>query len=87
MGKYAEILDAGVRIAARFHSKCPQTGRMYYHPPPANQDCEGEGEHHHRHDGVGGKVGSVGVAASTNRMVGAAARGLDLKELIFLSSV
>ncbi|GAA0142032.1 hypothetical protein Leryth_002123 [Lithospermum erythrorhizon] len=42
MGKYAELLDAGVRIVARFHSHCPQTGRMYYHPPPV-QD-----EHHHQ---------------------------------------
>lgn len=33
MGKYVEILDAGVRIVARFHSHCPQTARMYYHPP------------------------------------------------------
>ncbi|OVA07466.1 hypothetical protein BVC80_8715g1 [Macleaya cordata] len=33
MGKYIEILDLGVRIVARFHSHCPQTARMYYHPP------------------------------------------------------
>ncbi|KAK9154864.1 hypothetical protein Sjap_002344 [Stephania japonica] len=33
MSKYVEMLDAGVRIVARFHSHCPQTGRMYYHPP------------------------------------------------------
>ncbi|KAI3471680.1 hypothetical protein Pfo_028330 [Paulownia fortunei] len=35
MGKYVELLDAGVRMAARFHSHCPQTARMYYHPPSA----------------------------------------------------
>ncbi|KAI3971655.1 hypothetical protein MKX01_040700 [Papaver californicum] len=33
MGKYIEILDSGVRIAARFHSHCPHTAKMYYHPP------------------------------------------------------
>ncbi|KAI3991456.1 hypothetical protein MKX01_000543 [Papaver californicum] len=33
MGKYIEILDLGVRIVARFHSHCPHTARMYYHPP------------------------------------------------------
>ncbi|TMX00208.1 hypothetical protein EJD97_001195 [Solanum chilense] len=33
MGKYTEIVDVGVRIVARFHSHCPQTARMYYHPP------------------------------------------------------
>nr|AGT17071.1 hypothetical protein SHCRBa_027_I16_F_40 [Saccharum hybrid cultivar R570] len=27
------MLDMGVRIAARFHSHCPQTARMYYKPP------------------------------------------------------
>ncbi|KAI3750272.1 hypothetical protein L2E82_20906 [Cichorium intybus] len=33
MVKYVEILDLGVRVAARFHSHCPQTARLYYHPP------------------------------------------------------
>ncbi|KAI3852991.1 hypothetical protein MKX03_029077 [Papaver bracteatum] len=33
MGKYVEMLDLGVRIAARFHSHCPHAARMYYHPP------------------------------------------------------
>ncbi|KAI3888365.1 hypothetical protein MKW92_006681 [Papaver armeniacum] len=33
MRKYVEMLDFGVRVAARFHSHCPQTARMYYHPP------------------------------------------------------
>ncbi|KAK1265474.1 hypothetical protein QJS04_geneDACA010478 [Acorus gramineus] len=33
MAKYVEMLDLGVRIAARFHSHCPQTARMYYKPP------------------------------------------------------
>lgn len=36
MGKFVELLDTGVRIAARFHSHCPQTGRKYYHPPPTH---------------------------------------------------
>ena len=44
MGQYAELLDAGVRIAARFHSHCPQTARMYYHPPGRNEE-----DHHHHH--------------------------------------
>ncbi|KAG2535451.1 hypothetical protein PVAP13_9NG114700 [Panicum virgatum] len=33
MPRYTEMLDMGVRIAARFHSHCPQTARMYYKPP------------------------------------------------------
>ncbi|CAK7324091.1 unnamed protein product [Dovyalis caffra] len=44
MGKYVEWLDVaymGVRIASRFHSRCPQTGRSYYHPPSDSED------HHH----------------------------------------
>jgi hypothetical protein len=27
----------GVRVAARFHSHCPQTARMYYKPPQTTQ--------------------------------------------------
>ncbi|KAL7582657.1 hypothetical protein Lser_V15G42561 [Lactuca serriola] len=38
MGKYVEILDLGVRMAARFHSHCPQTARLYYHPPSNSVD-------------------------------------------------
>ncbi|KAJ1293726.1 hypothetical protein BS78_01G091100 [Paspalum vaginatum] len=33
MSRYVEMLDMGARIAARFHSHCPQTARMYYKPP------------------------------------------------------
>nr|CAB3498308.1 unnamed protein product [Digitaria exilis] len=33
MSRYVEMLDMGVRVAARFHSHCPQTARMYYKPP------------------------------------------------------
>ncbi|XP_074585525.1 uncharacterized protein LOC141841276 [Curcuma longa] len=35
MAKYMEMLDLGVRVAARFHSHCPQTARLYYKPPPS----------------------------------------------------
>ncbi|KAJ1293725.1 hypothetical protein BS78_01G091000 [Paspalum vaginatum] len=37
MSRYVEMLDMGVRIAARFHSHCPQTARMYYKPPQTHQ--------------------------------------------------
>ncbi|KAL8232686.1 hypothetical protein R6Q57_002464 [Mikania cordata] len=42
MGKYVEMLGLGVRMVARFHSHCPQTARMYYHPPSGsgNGRCE-----------------------------------------------
>ncbi|KAL7604571.1 hypothetical protein Lser_V15G15649 [Lactuca serriola] len=40
MGKYTEILDA-FRIACRVHSHCPQTARMYYHPPADNHSHGG----------------------------------------------
>lgn len=43
MGKYVELLDMGVRIAARFHSHCPQTARLYYHPPAAGPAAAGDG--------------------------------------------
>ncbi|KAJ0038296.1 hypothetical protein Pint_23967 [Pistacia integerrima] len=77
-----EILDAGVRIAARFHSHCPQTAPRYYHPP-ANNDKN---------------RGSASVAVSTTRDVNvtkpgvvgrcattpvAACSGVDTKDLVF----
>ncbi|GLJ13792.1 hypothetical protein SUGI_0220160 [Cryptomeria japonica] len=34
MGKYEGLM----RIAARFHSHCPQTARKYYHPPNPNNN-------------------------------------------------
>lgn len=45
MGRYAELLDLSIRIASRFQSHCPQTARMYYHPPSSR---------HYRHDDATG---------------------------------
>ncbi|KAL4366202.1 hypothetical protein GQ457_05G028430 [Hibiscus cannabinus] len=56
MGKYVELLDAAVRIAARFHSHCPQTGRLYYHPPPPTPNSVGR--RHCDHISTGGSVSS-----------------------------
>ncbi|KAL4205175.1 hypothetical protein AMTRI_Chr01g113250 [Amborella trichopoda] len=42
MGKYVAMLDAGIRIAARFHSHCPQTARNYYKPPTSNSTTNQE---------------------------------------------
>ncbi|GMI77961.1 hypothetical protein HRI_001465400 [Hibiscus trionum] len=53
MGKYTVLLDAWIRVAARFHSHCPQTGRLYYHPPP-NSDG-----HHHLDHGSADASGSL----------------------------
>ncbi|XP_054790759.1 uncharacterized protein LOC129296193 [Prosopis cineraria] len=50
MGKFVEMLDQGVRIVARFHSNCPQTGRKYYHPPGVSADADHQ-QHHHDHAG------------------------------------
>ncbi|CAL4927165.1 unnamed protein product [Urochloa decumbens] len=58
MSRYVEMLDMGVRIAARFHSHCPQTARMYYKPPQsqaatssssssAGDDAKARGFGHH----------------------------------------
>lgn len=84
MGKYVEMLDAGVRIAARFHSHCPQTARMYYHPP-ANSD-----DPHHDGFGVGvgsgGGGGGVKVAPAQMRPCGHKAfGGVDTAEFILYS--
>ncbi|KAK1311888.1 hypothetical protein QJS10_CPA07g00998 [Acorus calamus] len=43
MVKCVELLDMGVRIAARFHSHCPQTARMYYKPPQTSPPSPSDG--------------------------------------------
>ncbi|XVF79651.1 hypothetical protein PTKIN_Ptkin15bG0006000 [Pterospermum kingtungense] len=82
MGKYVEMLDAGVRIVARFHSHCPQTARLYYHPPANSDD-----DHHHYHGGATGVDGNI--TRNVSEYVGfygsKAAVGADLKELIIFS--
>ncbi|MFS7905584.1 hypothetical protein Hanom_Chr01g00049391 [Helianthus anomalus] len=57
MGKYTEILDA-FRIVCRFHSHCPQTARMYYHPPADN--------HSHGRDGKAANGGASGGRAGAD---------------------
>ncbi|KAL3719652.1 hypothetical protein ACJRO7_004605 [Eucalyptus globulus] len=54
MGKYVELLDLGVRMAARFHSHCSQTARLYYHPPFNHDDDD----HHHHHHSLSGGIGN-----------------------------
>ncbi|KAJ4812961.1 hypothetical protein LUZ62_025527 [Rhynchospora pubera] len=58
-----ELLDMGVRIAARFHSHCPQTARMYYKPPStSSQDVSSgvsnEEDRNHQY-GMPSRVGAV----------------------------
>ncbi|CAN4080571.1 unnamed protein product [Withania somnifera] len=50
MGKYVELLDAGIRLVARFNSHCPQTSSMYYHPPPLNKHQYSHDDDHHNHN-------------------------------------
>ncbi|KAF8022337.1 hypothetical protein BT93_G2478 [Corymbia citriodora subsp. variegata] len=89
MGKYAELLDAGVRIAARFHSHCPQTARLYYHPPSNADD-----PHHHHHDGGGdahllvGGGGGGGAKVATAQMLPCGHKafgGVDTTDFILYS--
>ncbi|XVE75615.1 hypothetical protein DITRI_Ditri12bG0107300 [Diplodiscus trichospermus] len=83
MGKYMELLDAGVRIAARFHSHCPQTGRFYYHPP-----CNPEGHQYDPRLGSGSSASHVqDPHQTTMASCGAKAAGLDSADLIFYSVV
>ncbi|KAG5627507.1 hypothetical protein H5410_012725 [Solanum commersonii] len=66
MGKYVELLDAGIRIAARFNSHCPQTSRMYYHPPtPSKLDEQQYSNGHHNYDvSRGGSSAMMGLFLS-----------------------
>lgn len=87
MGKYLEILDAGVRIAARFHSHCPHTARLYYHPP--SEDLH---HHHHLFHSHNDGSGSHALPEDSNRMGGcfggkASAMGFDTTDFIVHSVV
>ncbi|KAJ7949517.1 Pituitary adenylate cyclase-activating polypeptide type I receptor like [Quillaja saponaria] len=55
MGQAVELLDQGISIATKFHSHCSQTGRMRYHPPPANSENNPDYNH-----SLGGAIGSGG---------------------------
>lgn len=84
MSKFVELLDAGVRIAARFHSHCPQTGRMYYHPP-ANSD---DGHHHHHllhHSHGGASIDSNDVSIQMRYCGPQAVAGVEPAEFILYS--
>jgi hypothetical protein len=80
MGKFVEILDLGVRIVASFHSHCPQTARVYYHPHSAAH------EDHRRHhdDHHSGSQDQTCVPTYSSK---AAASWSDTSELIFLTAV
>ncbi|KAH7557208.1 hypothetical protein ACOSP7_026713 [Xanthoceras sorbifolium] len=86
MSKYMELLDAGVRIAARFHSHCPPTARLYYHPPSHLEDD-------HRHPELcahhGGTESHAAVQDPTRTASAScsvkAAKVFDFRELIFAS--
>uniref|UniRef100_A0ACD5UMS9 Uncharacterized protein n=1 Tax=Avena sativa TaxID=4498 RepID=A0ACD5UMS9_AVESA len=66
MGKYVELLDMGVRIAARFHSHCPQTARMYYHPP-ASSAVPNAGDGRGMLSGEGAAAGAVAMMKRQQR--------------------
>lgn len=62
MGKYTEILDA-FRIVCRVHSHCPQTARMYYHPPAESHSHGGDVKASNG-GASGGRGGADGAAES-----------------------
>ncbi|KAM3358372.1 hypothetical protein P3S68_021303 [Capsicum galapagoense] len=70
MAKYLELFDAGIRIVARFNSHCPQTSRMYYHPPTPNkldeqQYTDDRNLHHHNYG-----VSRGGATRGSSTMMG-----------------
>ncbi|KAI3932940.1 hypothetical protein MKW98_029173 [Papaver atlanticum] len=87
MGKYVEMLDLGVRIAARFHSHCPHTARMYYHPPNHHVDLQ----QHHQKEAIAEASSSSIMAGATSNSGGCGVRafggGVDTTEFIILHSV
>ncbi|CAN6322707.1 unnamed protein product [Urochloa humidicola] len=64
MSRYVEMLDMGVRIAARFHSHCPQTARMYYKPPQSQAATSSSSSSSSSSAGDDAKVRSFGLHAA-----------------------
>ncbi|KAI3847265.1 hypothetical protein MKX03_023940 [Papaver bracteatum] len=87
MGKYVEMLDLGVRIAARFHSHCPHTARMYYHPPNHAADLQ----QHHKEAIAEASSSIMAGATGSNNTSGCGMKafsgGVDTTEFIILHSV
>ncbi|OWM67245.1 hypothetical protein CDL15_Pgr000697 [Punica granatum] len=81
MGKYVELLDVGVRLAARFHSHCPQTARLYYHPP-SNSDDSLSQHSDFQHSSGGSKTAMSGSCSPSP-----ASMRIDVSEIIFCSVV
>ncbi|CAK9173614.1 unnamed protein product [Ilex paraguariensis] len=78
MGKYMEMLDAGVRFVTRFHSHCPQTAHMYYHPP-ANHD---DNHHDHPHGGVSRSDAAGDLSDKVGGFGSKPGIGVDTRDLI-----
>ncbi|XAR54377.1 hypothetical protein NMG60_11029474 [Bertholletia excelsa] len=77
MSKYMELLDAGVRIAARFHSHCPQTARLYYHPPANSKD-------HRDQVGASGGTAAAGEVSTGRGLAGPGRFGVSMARRILL---
>ncbi|PIA50247.1 hypothetical protein AQUCO_01300766v1 [Aquilegia coerulea] len=69
MSKYMELLDIGVRIVARSYSHCPQTARMYYHPPSNVQDQRNQLLNQILINGNGGSKAMEGVDSTTKDFI------------------
>ncbi|KAA8517099.1 hypothetical protein F0562_017392 [Nyssa sinensis] len=84
MGKYVEMLDLGVRIAARFHSHCPQTARMYYRPP-SNSGDDHQQNHHDAHNGGSGNHAPLHDSTQMASFSVKASMAFDTTDLILCS--
>ncbi|EEF30308.1 uncharacterized protein LOC125371391 [Ricinus communis] len=84
MVRYVEFLDA-LRIAGRFYSHCPQTARIYYHPPLPSSSSD---DHHHHHEHALSVSSMTDAPVQGSTSCGAkAAKGFDTTDLIFYSVV
>ncbi|KAK2653142.1 hypothetical protein Ddye_012998 [Dipteronia dyeriana] len=86
MSKYVELIDVGVRIAARFHSHCPHTAPLYYHPPSnVHDDDHLSFQYFTQHGGSGGHAPAQDSTRTS--MANCSVNAFDTKELIFYSIV
>ncbi|CAI0439607.1 unnamed protein product [Linum tenue] len=79
MGKFVELLDVA-RIVGRIYSHCPQTARLYYHPPSNSAD-------QFHQDLAGGSSQAAVARSGSDSAVKSASMGVDSADQLFLHSV
>ncbi|CAL1385687.1 unnamed protein product [Linum trigynum] len=86
MGKFVELLDVA-RIVGRIYSHCPQTARLYYHPPSNSADQFHQDLAGGSSQATAARSGSDSGVKSGGGFSLKASMGVDSADQLFLHSV